>query len=368
MSQARCTFQVRGLDCPSEVESLRAALRDQPGVANLGFDLIHGTMTVDFGEGAVEPEQLARLITERTGLHTTVQGQPEGLAPSWWSGNERWVLTAGSGLGLALGLGFTWLGTAVGLSAAVAERLAAVGFYVGRSGGRHRPFSQGGAEPQAVAVRYRRAHGAGDPGCTWSGTMGRGRDRGLLVRVIGKLGGNEPGACALVDPALLDLAPRMAERINPAGAVEAVPASQVRRDDRVLVRAGDTIPVDGTVLAGRSNVDQKTITGESVAVLREPGDPVYAGTINGDGTLEVKASGPVRDALISRVVAQVLRQSSRSAPDRAADLAIRGHLHAGGHRTIRFGDAGSISVSPGAVLDQTPGTGPSGVNGSAGGW
>ena len=62
MSQARCTFQVRGLDCPSEVESLRAALRDQPGVTNLGFDLIHGTMTVDFGEGAVEPEQLARLI------------------------------------------------------------------------------------------------------------------------------------------------------------------------------------------------------------------------------------------------------------------------------------------------------------------
>ena len=53
----------------------------------------------------------------------------------------------------------------------------------------------------------------------------------------------------------------------PAGAVEAVPASQVRRDDRVLVRAGDTIPVDGDVLTGRSNVDQKTITGESVAVL-----------------------------------------------------------------------------------------------------
>ena len=82
----------------------------------------------------------------------------------------------------------------------------------------------------------------------------------------------------------------------------------------MLVRAGDTIPVDGTVLAGRSNVDQKTITGESVAVLREPGDPVYAGTINGDGTLEVKASGPVSDALISRVVAQVRASQAGRAP------------------------------------------------------
>jgi len=83
------------------------------------------------------------------------------------------------------------------------------------------------------------------------------------------------------------------------------PASQVGTDDRLLVRAGDTIPVDGEVVAGCSSVDQKTITGESVPVVREPGDPVYAGTVNGEGTLEVRASGPVGDAVLSRVVAQV---------------------------------------------------------------
>ena len=66
--------------------------------------------------------------------------------------------------------------------------------------------------------------------------------------------------------------------------------------------------------SGRSSVDQKTITGESVPVLREPGDPVYAGTINGEGTLEVTASGPVGDALISRVVAQVRASQAGRAP------------------------------------------------------
>ena len=93
-----------------------------------------------------------------------------------------------------------------------------------------------------------------------------------------------------------------------------VAASQIGRGDRILVRAGDTIPVDGVVAAGRSSVDQKTITGESVPVLREEGDPVYAGTINGDGTLEVTASGPVGDALISRVVAQVRAAQAGRAP------------------------------------------------------
>ncbi len=106
----------------------------------------------------------------------------------------------------------------------------------------------------------------------------------------------------------------MAERISADGTLEIVPAGGVRAGDRVLVRAGDTIAVDGEVASGRSSVDQKTITGESVPVERGPGDPVYAGTVNGEGTLEVRASGPVGDALISRVVAQVRASQAGRAP------------------------------------------------------
>src|SRR5262249_38842533 len=102
--------------------------------------------------------------------------------------------------------------------------------------------------------------------------------------------------------ALLDLSPPTAERIGADGTIQAVPASAIVARDRILVRAGDTIPVDGTVETGRSSVDQKTITGESVPIVREPGNPVYAGTVNGEGTLEIRASGPVGDAVISRVV------------------------------------------------------------------
>ena len=114
--------------------------------------------------------------------------------------------------------------------------------------------------------------------------------------------------------ALLELTPPTAERIEANGSTRTIPADQIRQGDRVLVRPGDTIPIDGTVRSGRSSVDQKTITGESVPVLREVGDPVYAGTINGEGTLEVTASGPASDALVSRVVAQVRESQAGRAP------------------------------------------------------
>ena len=118
MSQARCMLEVRGLDCPNEVAALRSALNDQEGITGLGFDLIHGTLTVDYVPGVVDPGKLARLILERTGLQATVQGQPAGLGsePSWWSRYERWVLTTGSGLALALGMAFSWMGHRGGLA------------------------------------------------------------------------------------------------------------------------------------------------------------------------------------------------------------------------------------------------------------
>ena len=116
---------------------------------------------------------------------------------------------------------------------------------------------------------------------------------------------------------LLEIAPQTAERIEPDGSSRSVPAGEIRAGDRVLVRAGDTIPVDGSVIKGRSGVDQKTITGESVPVECGPGDAVYAGTVSGEGTLEIEASGPVSGALISRIVAQVREaQSGRAVVER----------------------------------------------------
>src|SRR5690606_27516243 len=99
---------------------------------------------------------------------------------------------------------------------------------------------------------------------------------------------------------LLEVTPETAERIGPDGVVETIAADQIVAGDHVLVRAGDRVPIDGTIVKGTSSLDEKTITGESVPVSRGPGELVHAGTVNGEGTLEVEASGPLDDALITR--------------------------------------------------------------------
>ena len=82
MSQSRCTLSVRGLDCPNEVETLRAALEGSPGVTRLGFDLIHGLMTVDYETSVIDPEGLLRRVRERAGMQAAAgRASPKRRVP-----------------------------------------------------------------------------------------------------------------------------------------------------------------------------------------------------------------------------------------------------------------------------------------------
>jgi Cd2+/Zn2+-exporting ATPase len=314
MNQARCTLAVEGLDCPTEAELLRSAVGHLPGVVAVSFDLIHGTMSVDYTQGGVDPEELIRVIAERTGMRASQGARAQQPASPWWSLDQGWVLTAGSGVALALGLAFSWLGPMVGLTTTVAHRLSLAGYAAAVAIGGIGLF------PKAVRNLGRLRFDIDVlMGLAIIGAMGLGQwDEAATVAFL--FGLSESLEALSVDrarrsiQALLELTPPWAERIASDGTVESVPASQILRGDRILVRAGDTIPVDGSISKGRSSVDQKTITGESQPVLREAGNPVYAGTINGEGTLEVTAAAPASDALIARVVAQVRSAQASRAP------------------------------------------------------
>ncbi|MGC8839745.1 MAG: HAD-IC family P-type ATPase, partial [Anaerolineae bacterium] len=122
---------------------------------------------------------------------------------------------------------------------------------------------------------------------------------------------------------LAKLMPDTAERILPDGSTAVVPSGSLREGDLVLVRPGASIPADGVVVEGRSDVNQAMLTGESVPVPRGPGDPVIAGTINGGGSFRVRvtATGEATAlAGIMRLVAQAQQSKSRTQllADRAA--------------------------------------------------
>ena len=124
---------------------------------------------------------------------------------------------------------------------------------------------------------------------------------------------------------LLDLLPQTAE-VRSAGQVAARSLAEVQVGDVVLVRPGGRIPVDGVVAGGHSFVDQSTITGESMPVEKISGAPVFAGTINQSGVLEIRAEKIGRDTAFGRIIEAVERAERSRAPiQRTADR-LAGYL------------------------------------------
>jgi len=120
--------------------------------------------------------------------------------------------------------------------------------------------------------------------------------------------------------ALLGLAPKTARRIGNDGNEMDVPLDEVRVGDRLRLRPGEKVPVDGIVLEGQSAVDEAMITGEPVPVTKEKGSGVTGGTINGTGMLMMKAEKIGSDTLLARIVEMVgAAQRSRAPVQRVAD-------------------------------------------------
>ncbi|MEZ5747618.1 MAG: heavy metal translocating P-type ATPase [Paracoccaceae bacterium] len=114
--------------------------------------------------------------------------------------------------------------------------------------------------------------------------------------------------------ALLDLAPKMARRILPDGTEYDAPLENIMEGDRLRVRPGDAVPVDGTVIQGRSSLDESMLTGESMPVEKGPGDAVTGATINKNGSLVIEAGKVGADTVLAQIVAMVSNARRSRAP------------------------------------------------------
>jgi len=124
--------------------------------------------------------------------------------------------------------------------------------------------------------------------------------------------------------ALLELAPKTARRIGDDGADHEVQIDSLAVGDKLRVRPGEKVPVDGIILEGRSSLDESLITGESMPVAKEPGDKVIAGTLNQSGSFVMRADKVGRDTLLSQIVKMVAEaQRSRAPIQRLADQVAR---------------------------------------------
>ncbi|KAB2920171.1 MAG: heavy metal translocating P-type ATPase [Hyphomicrobiaceae bacterium] len=120
--------------------------------------------------------------------------------------------------------------------------------------------------------------------------------------------------------ALLDLSPKMARRIRPDGTDEDVGLDQVIVGDRLRVRPGERVPVDGAILEGRSAIDESMVTGESMPVTKGAGEKVIGGTMNQSGAFVMRADKVGRDTVLAQIVQMVAQaQRSRAPIQRLAD-------------------------------------------------
>jgi Cu+-exporting ATPase len=126
--------------------------------------------------------------------------------------------------------------------------------------------------------------------------------------------------------ALLDLAPKTALRVLANGATETIPLASVKVGDVLRVRPGDKVPIDGTVIEGRSAVDESMLTGEPVPVEKTKGDRVTGGTLNGNGSFDMRVDRTGAETTLSQVVAMVADAQRSRAPIQALADTVSGYF------------------------------------------
>jgi Cu+-exporting ATPase len=126
--------------------------------------------------------------------------------------------------------------------------------------------------------------------------------------------------------ALLDLAPKTALRVDKNGKTETVPLAEVKVGDVLRVRPGDKVPIDGTVIEGRSSVDEAMLTGEPVPVEKVAGDRVTGGTLNGTGSFDMRVDRTGAETTLAQVVEMVASAQRSRAPIQALADTVSGYF------------------------------------------
>ena len=318
IAMAPTTFKIRGMDCAEEVTLLKREVGPVVGgQERLAFDILNGRMIVS-GVPDYVPTNAIIGAVERAGLSAELvtEGSPKSdIDQPFWQKNRRLLLTALSGVALVAGLA----------SQAIFSRSIALEHV---------------ATPLAAKILFAVATLAG----VWlvlpkalGAVRRRQPDMNLLmtVAVIGAIVIGEWFEAAAVSflfslsllleawsvnrarravAALMELAPATVRVLQADGSIDEIAPEKVPVGTIFLVKPGEKIPLDGLVREGSSDVNQAPITGESMPVPKSQGGEVFAGTINGDGALQIASTKPARDTTLAKIIRMVGEAQSRRGP------------------------------------------------------
>ncbi len=313
---AESVFRVAGMDCAEEARILERRLLPMSGVESIAVDVLGQKMRVAYDAAIVTTGAIADAVGE-TGMKAWLEHERpiEPVA----SGDGAWPLAA-AGVLVAAGIGLQWL--------APDRRFAWPAFAVAVLLSAREPAARALASLRRrtldihvlmlVAVSGALALGDWAEAATvvWLFAVSQWLEVRTMERARRAIHG------------VLTLAPTEA-RVKHGDHEHRTPVDRVAPGTIVLVAPGEKVPLDGVIEAGRSELNQAPITGESLPVVRGPGDEVFAGSINGQGALDVRVTHGVRDTTIARIVHLVeAAQAQRAPAQQFIDRFARGYTPA----------------------------------------
>ena len=313
---AELVFRVEGLDCADCALHLEEALRRTPGVADVSLNFSLARLRIVPRDGAhIVPavEQVARQMGHPLHAEHAGPGSETGEVGTAAAGWRQWlrrhrrdVATAVSGLLIAMAAGASLLSLPEVIVATLYVLSIVVGgIYVARAGWT--------ALRMAHSLDMNALMTIAATGSVFVGEWAEGAVAMFLFSLGNSLEGYTMDRARNAIRGLMDLTPRRATLLHGSQETQ-VRVEELRMGDRILVRPGERLPIDGLVLSGQSAVDQAPITGESLPVDKAAGAEVYAGTLNGQGALTVRVTRLAADTTIAHIIKMVEEAQAQKAP------------------------------------------------------
>ncbi len=307
-------LQVRGMECPEERALVERAFTGLPGLEHFEINPIRQRLTVQHDPGRLPVAQLIAALAD-VGLEARLSGTAE-KRPGFWQRHGLRLSTALAGLFTTSGLLLHWLaGEGSGEQGLFALAILSGGWFIARKGvaaARHGLLDMNVLMSIAVI------------GALFIDAWDEAAMVVFLFALAQLLEGRAMDRARNAVQSLMELAPPIA-RLLRNGEERSMAAEQLQVGDLFRLRPGEKIPLDGEVVKGHSAVNQAPITGESVPVEKGPGESVYAGSINGQGSLDVRVTRPASDTTLAHIIhlieeAQAARAPSQAFVDRFAQI------------------------------------------------
>lgn len=303
-------YRLYGLDCADCAREVEHALHDLPGLHRVQVDFASGWLSL---EGETIPTSEVERRVSALGYRLEMAPSPQATLPKQPGGFLGYLLvtpetrlTLWGALLLIIGLALLLWSTLRPLSLWFqAAALLLAGYPLARHALMGWLYSR---ELGINALTTLAAVGA-----VIIGEMTEAATLVVLFALAEALEGYTTERTRRTLDSLRSLLPEEALRLTPEGE-ERVPVTSLRVGDRVRIRPDDRIPVDGRVRAGNSEVNQAPITGESLPVEKHPGDEVFAGSINGRGSLEIEVIRPAHESALQRILAGVMEAQAQRPP------------------------------------------------------